>query len=182
MAKHWQAVFIDRDGTIGGTGHFTSPEEFILFQGVQASIESLKNAGLKVIAFTNQTRISSGEVTENEFRMQFNRFGFDDALICPHQVSDGCNCRKPSPRLLYSAAERYGLDLTKCVVIGDRWTDLIAAHEAGAQKILVKTGSGEADLTKYHDNLFYGKWREVSPDFVANHLNEAVGWILDCRS
>lgn len=178
MGKHWQAAFIDRDGTIGGTGHFMHPEQFSLYQGVQASMESLKNSGLKVIAFTNQTRISSGEVTEAEFRAQFEGFGFDDALICPHLDSDGCSCRKPSPQLLYLAAERYGLDLTKCVVIGDRWTDLLAAHEAEAWKVLVRTGAGEADLARYNSDVFYGKWREVRPDFIANHFNEAVDWIL----
>jgi histidinol phosphatase-like enzyme len=33
MAKNYQAVFIDRDGTIGGTGHFIHPSNFTaLFQ------------------------------------------------------------------------------------------------------------------------------------------------------
>lgn len=101
----WQAVFIDRDGTIGGTGHFVHPGDFVLYQGAQESIMRLKKAGLKVFAFTNQTRISRGEVTEEELKIQFKTYGFDDSFICPHGKYEGCNCRKPSPEMLFTAAE-----------------------------------------------------------------------------
>lgn len=47
-----QAAFIDRDGTIGGTGHFVHPTEFSLFDGAQGAIDMLKQAGIKVFAFT----------------------------------------------------------------------------------------------------------------------------------
>lgn len=40
----WQAVFIDRDGTIGGDGHFIHPRDFVLYQGAQESIGSLKHS------------------------------------------------------------------------------------------------------------------------------------------
>jgi histidinol phosphatase-like enzyme len=43
-----QAVFLDRDGTIGGTGHFIHPINFELFPSAQESIDLLKKAGLKV--------------------------------------------------------------------------------------------------------------------------------------
>jgi histidinol phosphatase-like enzyme len=45
--------------------------------------------------------------------------------------------------MLYQAAQDHQLDLSKCVVIGDRWLDMVAAHEAGCYKILVLTGAGE---------------------------------------
>lgn len=81
-----QAVFLDRDGTIGGTGHFIHPKHFRLYEGAQEAIFQLKEAGLKVFAFTNQHRISRGEATIEEFTKQFQQFGFDDAFICPHGV------------------------------------------------------------------------------------------------
>lgn len=170
----WQAVFIDRDGTIGGDGHFIHPRDFVLYQGAQESIGSLKHAGLKVFAFTNQTRISRGEATEEEFKSQFKAFGFDDSFICPHWKNEGCSCRKPSPEMLYAAAEQYGLDLSRCVVIGDAGdADMLAAHLAGAKKVLVRTGKGERSL-----NLDRVKWGEVEPDYIAKDINEAVKWIL----
>lgn len=66
-----QAVFIDRDGTIGGTGHFIHPKEFKLFGNAQDAINLLRDSGLKVLAFTNQYRISRGETTIEEFENQF---------------------------------------------------------------------------------------------------------------
>lgn len=170
-----QAVFIDRDGTIGGTGHFIHPRDFVLYQGAQESIKRLKEAGLKVFAFSNQTRISRGEATEEEFKSQFKTYGFDDSFVCPHGKQDGCSCRKPSPEMLHTAAEKFGLDLSRCVVIGDVGeADMLAAHLAGAKKVLVRTGKGEKSLGIDRD-----KWRSIEPDFVANDINEAVKWILD---
>lgn len=74
-----QAAFIDRDGTIGGTGHFVHPTEFNLFDGAQGAIDMLKQAGIKVFAFTNQHRISRGQAKLEEFRTQFEQYGFDGA-------------------------------------------------------------------------------------------------------
>ncbi|SMF87042.1 haloacid dehalogenase superfamily, subfamily IA, variant 1 with third motif having Dx(3-4)D or Dx(3-4)E [Paenibacillus uliginis N3/975] len=170
----YQAVFMDRDGTIGGTGHFIHPRDFILYQGAQEAIHELKEAGLKVFAFTNQHRISRGQATIEEFRRQFDEYGFDDAFICPHGSSEKCDCKKPEPGMLRTAAEKYGLDLSRCVVIGDVGdTDMMAAHAVGAKKILVKTGWGEGSL-----NTFRDRWIDVEPDYIADHIQDAVTWIL----
>jgi histidinol-phosphate phosphatase family protein len=172
---HFQAVFIDRDGTIGGDGHFTHPKEFVLYPGAQESIKRLKKAGIKVFAFTNQTRISRGEVTEEEYKLQFKMYGFDDSFICPHEEKDGCSCRKPSPEMLLIAAEKYNLDLTKCAVIGDVGeADMLAAHLVGAKKLLVRTGKGERSLETNRE-----KWSEIEADLIVKDINEAVEWILE---
>lgn len=66
------------------------------------------------------------------------------------------------------------MDLSRCVVIGDNgYADMLAAHFAGAKKVLVRTGKGENSL-----NLDRAKWKEIEPDFIANDINEAVKWIL----
>ena len=45
--KDIQAVFIDRDGTIGGTGHFIHPSNFKQYEGAQEAINQLKRAGCR---------------------------------------------------------------------------------------------------------------------------------------
>ncbi|WP_274365312.1 HAD-IIIA family hydrolase [Paenibacillus thermotolerans] len=170
-----QAVFIDRDGSIGGTGHFIHPKDFELYPFAAEAIERLKHEGIKVFAFTNQHRISKGEAAEEQFVEQFASFGFDQAYICPHSSDAGCDCRKPSPGMLLRAAEEHRLDLTKCVVIGDVGsTDMLAAERVGAVKILVKTGWGEQSLGKYRS-----QWAEAEPDFIADNVLEGVKWLLD---
>lgn len=119
-----------------------------------------------------------GEATFDSFTDELRGFGFDRVYICPHQHQDGCACRKPSPGMLMTAAKDNHLDLSRCVVIGDRWTDLLAADAVGCKKILVKTGSGAATFNQYKNNQFYGRWHEVEPDFIAENINEAVKWLL----
>jgi HAD superfamily hydrolase (TIGR01662 family) len=173
--KDIQAVFLDRDGTIGGTGHFIHPKDFVLFPFAQESIELLKKDGLKVFAFTNQYRISRGEASLDDFKKQFEEYGFDNAYICPHEIADSCNCRKPKTGMLIQAAQEYNLDLTRCAVIGDVGdTDMLAAHEVGAIKILVLTGWGETSLGKYRN-----AWINVIPDYIAKDIFEATNWIID---
>ena len=37
------------------------------------------------------------------------------------------DCRKPLPGLLLRAAEKYGIDLSRSFMIGDRWRDVGAS-------------------------------------------------------
>ena len=169
-----QAVFIDRDGTIGGNGHFIHPRDFKPYSFSQIALKMLKEKGVKLFAFTNQHRISLAEATVSEFQEEFLTYGFDDAFICPHSSDENCICHKPKPGMLIEASQKYNLDLTKCVVIGDVGsTDMLAAHLVGATKILVLTGWGKSSLNKYRHT-----WYDVEPDYVADNLLGAVEWLL----
>jgi histidinol-phosphate phosphatase family protein len=173
-----QAVFIDRDGTIGGGDRVIYPGEFELFPNVAESVQLLKKLGILICSFTNQPGISKGDATLQCFEKELKDFGFDRIYLCPHQHNEGCQCRKPSSAMLEKAANDNKLDLKKCVVIGDRWTDLLAADEVGCKKILVKTGSGKETFYKYKNNEFYGRWGDVKPDYVAEDINEAIKWLM----
>lgn len=176
-----QAVFVDRDGTLGGTGHFIHPRDFELYPWSAEAIGLLKGAGLRVFALTNQHQIAHGRATEEDFREQFRAFGLDGAYLCPHPHDAECECRKPAPGLLYLAAREHNLDLSGCAVIGDVGaTDMKAAAAVGATKVLVRTGWGEDSLGAYRNT-----WAEVEPDYVAKDLLAAARWLLrhrDCCS
>ena len=167
------AVFIDRDGTIGGDSSIIYPEEFKLYSFTEQAINLLKSLNIKVFAFTNQPGISRGESTSLIFEKELLEFGFDNAYICPHTQEEKCSCRKPSPELLIKASNEYGIDLTKCAVIGDRWSDMLAGYSAGTKNILVMTGSGNESLGKYRD-----KWSNIEPDYIAKNVLDAVLWLL----
>ncbi|WP_043932800.1 HAD-IIIA family hydrolase [Bacillus sp. EB01] len=174
-----QAVFIDRDGTIGGSDNVIYPGEFKLFPNVAESLEQLKRYDMLICSFTNQPGISKGEASLQSFEKELIDFGFDRIYLCPHLHNEGCECRKPSPGMLKKAAHDNKLDLESCIVIGDRWTDLLAADEVGCHKILVKTGNGKAAFIKYVNNEYFGRWAQVKPDFVAEDFKEAVQWIIN---
>ncbi len=172
--RHIDAVFIDRDGTIGGNGFYIHPRDFEPYPFTRQAISMLKDAGVKVFAFTNQTHISHGDVQEGELAAQCYSLGFDGVYICPHLPEHECECRKPKPGLLYRAATEHGLDLTRTAVIGDLGaTDMVAAHTVGAVRVLVRTGLGDSSLGEYRHT-----WPHVTPDYVARDLLDAVRWIV----
>ncbi len=168
-----EAVFIDRDGTIGGSDEVLYPGEFELFPYTENSLEQLKALGIRLFGFTNQPGISRGEVTKEVFVKEMIDFGFDDVYICPHQHTDGCDCRKPNPGMLLKAAKKNQLNLSHCIVIGDRWSDLLAGHHAGCKKVLVLTGAGNEALSKYRY-----KWSDIEADFIAKDFEDAVNYVI----
>lgn len=170
-----QAVFIDRDGTLGGNGHFIHPRDFELYPSSLEALRLLKEQAIPIIALTNQHNISRGRATEIDFRNEFDSYGFDAAYICPHEPKDGCVCHKPQPGMLQQAATELGLDLTRCVVIGDVGsTDMLAAAAVGARRILVETGWGAQSLDKYR-HLWYD---QAAPDYIAKDLLDAAKWLV----
>ncbi len=76
--------------------------------------------------------------------------------------------------MLLKAFKEFNLNLKNCVVVGDVGTDMLAAASVGAYKILVKTGWGEGSLGQYRD-----LWKDVTPDYIAENLLDAVNWILN---
>ncbi len=173
MKNNIQALFIDRDGTLGGDISITYPGKFILYDFAEEAIQMLKKADIKIFAFTNQPGISNGEATENDFIEELSKFGMDKAYICPHSEEQNCECRKPKTGMLKKAARDFELDLSRCIVIGDRWSDMLAAKKAGTKKILVMTGAGKESLEKYQD-----KCLEAEIDYIADDILEGVKWIL----
>ncbi|MUK88902.1 HAD-IIIA family hydrolase [Ornithinibacillus sp. L9] len=173
-----QAVFIDRDGTIGGSDQVEYPGEFELFSHAQESIKVLKMNGKKVYSFTNQPGVSKRVVTKDMFVRELTGYGFDQVYLCPHQHEQMCDCRKPNIGLLVQATKDHNLDLEHCVVIGDRWTDLLAAHRAGCKKVLVQTGAGKEAFHQFQKGDYFGEWADVEPDYVAKDLKSAVEWVL----
>ena len=177
-----RAVFLDRDGTMGGTGGGVHPLEFSMYEYTPASIKLLNELGIKVFLFTNQTRVGRGYFTEEELLNGFELMKdelsqhsafIDDIFYCPHSPDDECLCQKPKIGLLLHAKDKYKLNLNECYVVGDTGSsDMIAAEKAGAKKVLVKTGWGESSLTTFHE-----QWQEIEPDYVAEDLLDAVKWI-----
>ncbi len=167
-----EAIFIDRDGTIGGTDEVVYPGNFQLFSFAVQAISILKERGLKIISFTNQPGISKGKATEEDFIKELKGFGFDDYCICPHDESERCICRKPKTAMLEQAAVRHNLNLKKCVVIGDRWSDMLAASKVDSIKILVLTGAGNDAMGKYKN-----KWENCEAEYVSSNILDAVKWL-----
>jgi D-glycero-D-manno-heptose 1,7-bisphosphate phosphatase len=176
------AVFLDRDGTISEeVGYLNDASHFRMFPFTAAAIRRLNEAELPVIVVTNQSGVGRGFFPESSvhsihelMQKQLLEAGarVDAIYYCPHSTEHDCECRKPKPGMLAQAAREHGLDLRRSFVVGDRYGDVNAAHNAGARGILVRTGYGEVELTSDE------KAWPAPPDLIADDLRTAVDWIL----
>lgn len=176
------AVFVDRDGTLIAERHYLSdPDQVELLPGVTEAVRRLNQAGVPVIVVTNQSGVSRGyfdmeqvdRVHERLSQMLAGQGAKLDAIyVCPHQASDGCNCRKPAPGMLQAAAAAWNVSLSQSFVVGDKPCDIDLGRAAGAGALLVRTGYGaqwEGDDRCQADAVFDGLLPAV--EYAMQRLN-----------
>jgi D-glycero-D-manno-heptose 1,7-bisphosphate phosphatase len=145
-----QGIFIERDGILNRVRverqHQVSPltlEEFHVNEALSPLLTRLKDEGFLVIATTNQPGLSRGYQSRRELERMHDLLGHvlpvDDILVCPHDETDHCPCRKPKPGLLLEAAFKWHLDLDRSFVMSDKWQDAEAARAAGCTSLLLQS-------------------------------------------
>jgi D-glycero-D-manno-heptose 1,7-bisphosphate phosphatase len=176
MTPGARAVFLDRDGVLnraivrdGKPYPPASLAELQIVEDAPASLTRLKNLGFLLLVVTNQPDVARGTQTMDTVRALHQAMRqtlpLDDFLICPHDDRDACRCRKPLPGLLLEAQARYGIDLGRSFMIGDRWRDIDAGHAAGVR-------------TVHLDQHYRERGPSCPPDASAVSLEDAVHWIV----
>lgn len=172
-----KAVFLDRDGVLnaaivknGKPYPPASLEEVVIPEDVQAGLAALKSAGYLLIGATNQPDVARGttakSIVESINAKLMATLNLDEIRVCYHDDQDQCQCRKPLPGLLIEAAHQYNVDLTKSIMIGDRWKDIEAGKKAGCK-------------TVWLDYRYQEPFLASVPDFIAHHFAEAAHWIIN---
>lgn len=154
------AVFLERDGVLNHVrvaGRSQMPplrlEEFHVREDVREPLEHLKAAGYLILVTTNQPNVARGLLPRRELDLMHDMLRralpIDGVMLCPHEESDRCNCRKPGAGLFTEASFRWHLDMERSFVISDKWQDAAAAFVAGCNSVLIKSpwnGSGHHDF------------------------------------
>ena len=180
------AVFLDRDGTINeDPGYLGEPSDVKLFPGVANALSSLKSKlNCKLIVISNQSGIARGLITRqmvdkvnekiNELLLA-EQTSIDAFYYCPYHPDynseQECECRKPSPKLIFEAVKDFRIDLTKSYFVGDTSSDIICGFNAGLKTVLVKTGYGTESIS------ILQKQNKI-PTFVAENLVQACNFII----
>ena len=168
LKQKQKAIFLDRDGTINKyVGFLRNIDEFELLPGVTEAIKKINESGYLAIVATNQPVIARGEVTVPELQEIHNKMetllgaegAYLDAIYyCPHHPHKGyegevpelkidCECRKPKPGMLFTAAEDFNIDLSQSWMIGDGENDVKAGKAAGCRTALIGTDAYDQDVT-----------------------------------
>ena len=166
-----KAVFLDRDGVINrDKGYVYLWEEFEFLPGAIEAIKYFSLAGYALIIVSNQSGIARGYYTESQYQELTSRVNgylsqrgiqLKGVYHCPHYV-DGiveelsiqCECRKPAPGMLLQAKRDHGLNMEQSVLIGDKASDIQAAHAAGVgRSYLVAPGNNSDAFAQHTDGI-----------------------------
>jgi D-glycero-D-manno-heptose 1,7-bisphosphate phosphatase len=181
------AVFLDRDGTINEEVNYLScPSQLNLISGASEAIQILNEKNIPVIIVTNQSGIARGYFDEKQLNTINDTLRnillavgavIDDIYYCPHHPEAeiatyqmNCDCRKPNPGMLIKAAQKWQLDISHSFLIGDKASDIVAAQRAGCKTILVKSGHGSDELSRWSGIPY--------PDCVVDNILDAVQWVM----
>lgn len=171
-----RAVFLDRDGVVnralvrdGRPYPPTSLDELEVIPGAHAALSELAKEGFLLFVVTNQPDVARGtqqrslvEAIHSALSREVHVDGF---YVCYHDDADSCECRKPKPGLLLTAAREHGIALRASYMIGDRWRDVEAGQRAGCSTVWI--------------DCHYTESAPSTPaGATVQSLEEAVSWII----
>lgn len=174
------AVFLDRDGVlIEERSYIKNPDDVALIEGSVRALKPFVLDGYFIIIVSNQSGIGRGLVQwDDVFAVQQrlrdlwhnDDLSWDMALICPHHPVHGQgeylqdnDWRKPHTGMFEFAARTLPVDLEKSIMVGDKLTDLQAAHDAGIRNLVhVLSGHGTAERAKIAQWEHSGRVTSVS--------------------
>ncbi len=185
-----RAVFMDRDGTISEEiGYVNHPSRYRVFPYAAEAVRLLNENGWLAVLVTNQAGVARGYFTENligsvhdvlKDGLARGDAKLDAIYYCAHHPSVGeppyrfdCDCRKPKPGLILRAAADLDIELASSWMIGDRYSDIELAHNAGVHSAFVLSGYGRGEWEYQRE-----AWKR-QPDLVAEDLLEAVKKIIE---
>lgn len=180
------AVFFDRDNTlIVNEGYLGDPSKVVLVDGAAEAVARVRSLGYAVVAFSNQSGVARGMFTEQDVHRVNQRIDelladaqpqavIDRHEFCPFhpegtvaQYAVESDLRKPKPGMIFQAAEKLALDISRSWVVGDAPRDIESGKAAGCRTIWYKdnrlppsTAARELMLTV--------------PDAVVSSLKEAT--------
>lgn len=164
MSHPRRAVFLDRDGTVCEDPILNAAPDPVLLPAVAENMKLMRERGFLLVIISNQGHIAKGVVSQSSvdvfnrrlFKMlRKRRAGPSLILYCPHHpdgsvpaISIECDCRKPAPGLILSAARDLNVDLSKSYVLGDYIWDVEAGRSAGCTTVALgsRIAAGNADL------------------------------------
>lgn len=151
-----KAIFFDRDDTlIVNKPYLHKPEDIVYFSDTFSALKKIQDLGYLLFIVTNQSGVGRKMFTIDDVHKVHQKLLSDflahnveisDIKICPHAPTDGCDCRKPSPKMILELIDQYSVDRDKSLMVGDKVIDYEAGVAAGLQSFIVN--NPKSDLPK----------------------------------
>jgi len=138
-----RAYLFDYDGTlrttISGEKYPLSPDDIQIFPERASKLQELHAQGFRLLGVSNMSLVAKKKLTVEE---AIKCYDYTNELLdvpveysfCPHPAFPQiCYCRKPMPGLGVSFIEKYKLNPSMCMMIGDMKTDKTFAERCGFQ-------------------------------------------------
>ena len=103
------------------------------YDGVIETLKFLQEKGCKTAVVTNKYTNAAVDILQ--------QFDMNNYFDCVYGNGEGFPL-KPAPDLLWECAKRMELNIEECVMVGDNYTDLGSARNAGCKSIFAKYGYG----------------------------------------
>jgi D,D-heptose 1,7-bisphosphate phosphatase len=152
-----RALFLDLDH-----GWVATRERFTFVPGALTAIREASDAGWHVFVVINQSDIARGLYSETQFaslctwmndEIRAGGGTIDDVCYCPFHPEApievyrrSSSWRKPAPGMLLDLLARWQLNPTRCLLLGDRHSDLAAVAAVGIPAHLF---TGYGDLAEF---------------------------------
>jgi len=181
MSKQFDAIFLDRDGTISHDpyGYINSLSDYHFFDYAFEALEVFSKYTDKFIIVTNQSGLASGKI-DIENLEEINSFIYKEfekrnlplkKIYFSENYDEGYDSmRKPGIGMFVKAREDFNINLSKSLMIGDSIVDMQVGDRLDMKTIFLLTGMGKDYLdevkSKCKANLISNNLLEAAKDIV----------------
>ncbi|HCM16369.1 MAG: HAD-IIIA family hydrolase [Candidatus Cloacimonadales bacterium] len=178
-----RAVFLDRDGTISPDkfGYIKDPAGYHLYPESPKALKMLQDMGFLIFIVTNQSGIARGYLNLTQLAavhqkmldlladggvrpdgLYFSPY-HKEGIVEPFNVHH--EDRKPGIGMFRRARREHPFITEHSFMIGDRFTDIGFARNAGMKSILLLSGNGQEEFDKMLSDCAGPR-----PDFICENI------------
>ena len=164
------------EGTLPTAYYSITPDDVVFMDGALEGLRMLHEAGVICFIVTHQSWIGEGIAPEAKWDslVRYANAKIEHAggkivgwAVCPHRNDEGCDCRKPSPKMLRDLQAKYEFNIRNSYMVGDNVTDILAGVKARCRATIYIPNREDEDVSL------------IPATYTAKNLVEAAEIILD---
>ena len=155
-----KVIFFDRDGTLIKNVPYLNNYKLIdYFSDTFSTLQTLKAKGYHFAIVTNQSGIPRGLISEVQLQEIHNKMiqdfkekdiTFLEILHAPYLPDSDHIDRKPNPGMILKILDKYSIDQSKSIMVGDSLSDYQAGLRAQLNSYLISEDKPDEVPAEHH--------------------------------